>query len=126
MLMVPPEILKVAREFLGLSQEQVEKHAGISRATVYRVERGLRELPQYALLVQHFYEESGIEFVAPSAGRGWGVFNHNTSGKNLRLNKFRQPKAAVAQPREPAEKSKSKRRSMKKVTTGEPKAGDES
>lgn len=83
MLIVPPEILKVAREFLGLSQEQVEKHAGISRATVYRLERGVRDLPQYALLVQHFYEQSGIEFVEPVGSRGWGVFNHNTA-KNRR------------------------------------------
>lgn len=77
--MVPPEILKVAREFLGLSQEQVEKRAGISKATVYRVEKGVRDLPHYALLVQHFYEQHGIEFVAPVAGRGWGIFNHNTA-----------------------------------------------
>ena len=88
MLMVPPEILKVAREFLGLSQEQVERHAGVSRATVYRVERGVRDLPQYALLVQHFYEQSGIEFIAPSGDRGWGVFNHNTAGNARELNRF--------------------------------------
>ncbi|PDT25518.1 helix-turn-helix transcriptional regulator [Rhizobium hidalgonense] len=88
MLMVPPEILKVAREFLGLSQEQVEKHAGVSRATVYRVERGVRDLPQYALLVQHFYEQSGIEFVAPVGDRGWGVFNHNTARDVRELNRF--------------------------------------
>lgn len=117
MLMVPPEILKVAREFLGLTQEQVEKHAGVSRATVQRVERGVRDLPQYALLVQHFYEKSGIEFVAPSGDRGWGVFNHNTSGKKLRLNKLRRPTAVVAQPKEaPAKKSKSKNGSTKKAT----------
>ncbi|MDR9804685.1 helix-turn-helix transcriptional regulator [Rhizobium hidalgonense] len=88
MLMVPPEILKVAREFLGLSQEQVEKHAGVSRATVYRVERGVRDLPQYALLVQHFYEKSGIEFIAPVGDRGWGVFNHNTARDVRELNPF--------------------------------------
>jgi transcriptional regulator with XRE-family HTH domain len=95
MLMVPPDILRVAREFLGLTQEQVEKHAGISRATVQRVERSVRDLPQYALLVQHFYENSGIEFVAPSGDRGWGVFNHNTSGRKPRLNKLKKPAEAV-------------------------------
>ncbi|NEI31322.1 helix-turn-helix transcriptional regulator [Rhizobium ruizarguesonis] len=98
MLMVPPEILKVAREFLGLSQEQVEKHAGISRATIHRVERGVRDLPQYALLVQHFYEQSGIEFVAPAGGRGWGVFNHNTAGKKRELNRFDQSAKTVSKP----------------------------
>ncbi|MDX0563779.1 helix-turn-helix domain-containing protein [Sinorhizobium medicae] len=106
MLMVPPEILRVAREFLGLTQEQVEKHAGISRATVQRVERSVRDLPQYALLVQHFYEKSGIEFVAPSGGRGWGVFNHNTSGRRLRLNKLTKS-AAVAPSPSPKRKRKS-------------------
>lgn len=89
MLMVPPEILKVAREFLGLSQKQVEKHAGISRATIHRVERGVRDLPQYALLVQHFYEECGIEFVAPADDRGWGLFNHNMRGRKPQLNRLK-------------------------------------
>jgi transcriptional regulator with XRE-family HTH domain len=50
MLMVPPEILKIAREFLDLSQGQVETHSGVSRATIQRIERGVRALPQYALL----------------------------------------------------------------------------
>ncbi len=86
MLIVPPEILKVAREFLGLSQEQVEAHSGVSRATIQRIERSVRDLPQYSLLVQHFYEECGIEFVAPADQRGWGVFNHNMRGERPQLN----------------------------------------
>ncbi|WP_245495407.1 helix-turn-helix domain-containing protein [Rhizobium leguminosarum] len=96
--MVPPEILKVAREFLGLSQEQVERHAGVSRATIHRVERGVRDLPQYALLVQHFYEESGIEFVPPVDDRGWGVFNHNTAGKKPKLSRFNPTTKPVSKP----------------------------
>ena len=86
MLIVPPEILKIAREFLGLSQEQVEARSGVSRATIQRIERGVRDLPQYALLVQHFYEVCGIEFVAPAEQRGWGLFNHNMQGQKPRLN----------------------------------------
>jgi transcriptional regulator with XRE-family HTH domain len=109
MLMVPPEILKVAREFLGLSQEQVEKHAGISRATIHRVERGVRDLPQYALLVQHFYEQSGIEFIAPAGDRGWGLFNHNTAGRKRKLNRIIRPTRVVAEPKAQSEKTKSGR-----------------
>jgi transcriptional regulator with XRE-family HTH domain len=104
MLIAPPEILKVAREFLGLSQDQVEKHAGISRATIQRVERGVRDLPQYVLLLQHFYEKSGIEFVAPSGKRGWGLYNHNTSGKPLRLNKITRRTQRPAEPKPPSRK----------------------
>jgi transcriptional regulator with XRE-family HTH domain len=103
MLMVPPDILKIAREFLGLSQEQVGKHAGISRATVHRVEREVRNVPQYALLVQHFYEQRGIEFVAPTDDRGWGIFNHNTSEKKRKSKRMRKspptlPKAKTPSP----------------------------
>ncbi|TAX29813.1 helix-turn-helix transcriptional regulator [Rhizobium leguminosarum] len=123
MLMVPPEILKVAREFLGLSQEQVEKHAGISRATIHRVERGVRDLPQYALLVQHFYEESGIEFVAPAGDRGWGVFNHNTAGKKRELSSITRPAKAVAKPETPSEKKKPKNQG-KRTTTRSTATGD--
>lgn len=111
MLMVPPEILKVAREFLGLSQEQVEKHAGISRATIHRVERGVRDLPQYALLVQHFYEQNGIEFVAPAGDRGWGVFNHNTAGRKQKLDRMIRQIKVVAEPKKPSEKKSSELRS---------------
>ncbi|WP_260693964.1 helix-turn-helix transcriptional regulator [Rhizobium leguminosarum] len=113
--MVPPEILKVAREFLGLSQEQVEKHAGISRATIHRVERGVRDLPQYALLVQHFYEQSGIEFVAPAGDRGWGVFNHNTAGRKRKLNRIIRQTKVVAGPKKQSEKKNSERRSKPKT-----------
>ncbi|ANL10261.1 helix-turn-helix domain-containing protein [Rhizobium sp. N113] len=102
MLIAPPEILKVAREFLGFSQEQVEKHAGISRATIQRVERGVRDLPQYVLLLQHFYEKCGIEFVAPAGNRGWGLYNHNTAGKSRRLNKLTRSAKAPAAPKPPS------------------------
>lgn len=88
MEMVPPDILKIAREFLGLSQASVEAHAGVSRATIQRIERGVRDLRHYALLVQHFYEQNGIEFVPPSGGRGWGVFNNNTVDTPIRLNRL--------------------------------------
>lgn len=55
----------------------MEKHAGISRATIPRIERGVRDLLRYVLLLQHFYEKSGIEFVAPSAS-GAGVSSDNS------------------------------------------------
>ncbi|MGO8172512.1 helix-turn-helix transcriptional regulator [Rhizobium ruizarguesonis] len=123
MLMVPPEILKVAREFLGLSQEQVEKHAGISRATIHRVERGVRDLPQYALLVQHFYEQSGIEFVAPAGDRGWGIFNHNTAGKKRALNRMARSVGTVTKPKSASQgkkpESPGKRAAARSEETGD-------
>lgn len=110
MEMVPPEILKIAREFLGLSQANVEAHAGVSRATIQRIERGVRDLRHYALLVQHFYEQNGIDFVPPSGGRGWGVFNNNTVDTPIRLNRLgpEKPQAPTADaPKSSQRKSKS-------------------
>ncbi|KKZ86605.1 helix-turn-helix transcriptional regulator [Rhizobium phaseoli] len=123
MLMVPPEILKVAREFLGLSQEQVEKLAGISRATIHRVERGVRDLPQYALLVQHFYEQSGIEFVAPAGDRGWGIFNHNTAGKKRALNRMARSVGTVTKPKS-ASKAKKPQSLGKRAAARSEETGD--
>lgn len=109
MEIVPPEILKIAREFLGLSQADVEAHASVSRATIQRVEQGVRSLPQYAAFLQYFYQQCGIEFVPPSGDRGWGVFNNNAVDMPIRLNRLAetQPQDPTAAPRkQPQEKSK--------------------
>jgi transcriptional regulator with XRE-family HTH domain len=82
----PPKILKIAREFLGLSQDDVEAVFGISRKTVQRLERGDKVVVHYAISLQSFYEVQGIEFVPPADGRGWGVFNANTEGDPSKLN----------------------------------------
>lgn len=85
---VPPTILKVAREFLGLSQDDVEAVSGISRKTIQRIERGDEVIVHYVTALQLFYEDQGIEFVPPANGNGWGVFNANTKDDPKSLNKL--------------------------------------
>ncbi len=82
----PPKILKIAREFLGLSQDDVEAVFGVSRKTIQRLERGDKVVVHYANSLQGFYEAQGIEFVPPANGRGWGVFNANTKDDPSTLN----------------------------------------
>lgn len=82
----PPTLLRIAREFLGLSQDQVEAVCGISRKTIQRIESGDAVIRHYVFSLQHFYETSGIEFVAPEGPKGWGVFNANTKDDPSCLN----------------------------------------
>ncbi|WP_430244895.1 helix-turn-helix transcriptional regulator [Neorhizobium sp. DAR64861/K0K2] len=83
---VPRPILKIAREFLGLSQDDVEAVVGVSRKTIQRIERGDDVIVHYVASLQRFYEDQGIEFVAPVDGRGWGLFNANTKADPGKLN----------------------------------------
>ncbi|OAP35829.1 hypothetical protein AU381_16740 [Sinorhizobium glycinis] len=105
MLIAPSTILKAAREFLGLSQDQVEALLGISRKTVQRVERGDPVIEHYVLRLQLFYEENGIEFVPPANEKGWGIFNHNTRDDPLRLNRLPEVKTERKKMRKPVEKA---------------------
>ncbi|MGO6854429.1 XRE family transcriptional regulator [Rhizobium ruizarguesonis] len=82
----PPTLLRIAREFLGLSQDEVEAVFGMSRKTIQRVERGEAVVKHYVFSLQHFYEANGIEFVPPSGAKGWGVFNVNTKDDPTCLN----------------------------------------
>jgi len=84
----PSKILKIAREFLGLSQDEVEAIFGISRKSIQRLERGDKVAVHYAISLQSFYEAQGIEFVPPANGKGWGIFNANTNDDPNNLNKF--------------------------------------
>lgn len=86
---VPRSILKIAREFLGLSQDEVEAVLGISRKTIQRIERGDDVIVHYVASLQRFYEDQGIEFVAPDDDRGWGLFNANTKSDPARLNSLK-------------------------------------
>ena len=88
MLVAPPSLLKFAREFLGLRQEQVVALSGVSRRTIQRVEEGDVKVFHFALKLQHFYEKSGIEFLAPTSERGWGIINNNTREDPQQLNQF--------------------------------------
>jgi transcriptional regulator with XRE-family HTH domain len=85
---VPRSILKIAREFLGLSQDDVEALVGVSRKTIQRVERGDDVIVHYVASLQRFYEDQGIEFEPPAHGRGWGIFNGNTRDDPAKLNKL--------------------------------------
>ncbi|CAN7343312.1 helix-turn-helix transcriptional regulator [Rhizobium sp. LjRoot258] len=85
----PSTILKIARDFLGLSQDDVESVLGVSRKTIQRIERGDSVVVHYVTSLQRFYEDQGIEFVPPANGKGWGVFNANTRDDPLSLNKLR-------------------------------------
>jgi len=78
--------LRIAREFLGLSQDDVEAVLGVSRKTIQRIERGDYVIVHYVSSLQRFYEDQGIEFVPPAGERGWGVFNANTKADPTRLN----------------------------------------
>lgn len=83
---VPRSILKIAREFLGLSQDDVEAVLGVSRKTIQRIEGGEDVIVHYVASIQRFYEDQGIEFVPPTGDRGWGVFNANTKADPAKLN----------------------------------------
>ncbi|RWY79160.1 helix-turn-helix domain-containing protein [Rhizobium leguminosarum] len=83
---VPRAMLKIAREFLGLSQDDVEAILGVSRKTIQRIERGDDVIVHYIASIQRFYEDQGIEFVPPTDDRGWGVFNANTKADPAKLN----------------------------------------
>ncbi|PZM14124.1 transcriptional regulator [Rhizobium tubonense] len=88
MLVAPPTILQIAREFLGLSQDQVAALSGVSRKTIQRAEKGDQGITRQVARLQQFYESNGIEFVPPATGKGWGIFNHNTIEDPLRLNRL--------------------------------------
>lgn len=53
----PPTILKIARGFLGPSQDEVENLTGISRKTIQRIEKGDAVLVHYAASLQGFFED---------------------------------------------------------------------
>ena len=88
MLVVPAIILKLAREFLGLSQDEVEAHTHVSRSTIQRVERGHGRVLNSAVELQKFYQNSGIDFLPPTNGAGWGLINNNAVGDDFQLNKL--------------------------------------
>lgn len=77
MLLPPPIMMKLAREFLGLSQEMVEAHSGVSRSSIQRVERGVAGMLNSAAELAKFYARNGVVFLPPDNGRGWGVVNNN-------------------------------------------------
>lgn len=88
MLLPPPIMMKLAREFLGLSQEMVEAHSGISRSSIQRVERGVTAMLNSAAELTKFYTKNGIVFLPPENGRGWGIVNNNAVEDDSPLNQL--------------------------------------
>lgn len=88
MLLPPPIMMKLAREFLGLSQEMVEAHSGISRSSIQRVERGMRGMLNSAAELAKFYNNNGVVFLPPENGRGWGIVNNNLVEDDSPLNRL--------------------------------------
>lgn len=83
---IPSTVFRIAREFLGLTQDEVEAVSGIARSTIQRIERGKTVTPIYVLGIRRLYEDLGIEFVTPPNGSGWGVINKNITGPTGPLN----------------------------------------
>lgn len=81
-------MMKAAREFLGLSQEDVEAVSGLSRTSVQRIERGTDVDPHYVAALYRFYLEQGITFVPPAGDDGWGMLNANVKGDRPSLNRL--------------------------------------
>ncbi|MGO8598996.1 helix-turn-helix domain-containing protein [Rhizobium ruizarguesonis] len=85
---VPPAIVfTLAREFLGLTQEDVEGHSKISRSSIQRIERGKYRLLDTVIRLQEFYEGRGIVFLPPVDGRGWGLVNNNLVTLEVKLDR---------------------------------------
>lgn len=81
-------MMKLAREFLGLSQEMVEAYSGISRSSIQRVERGMRGMLNSAAELTKFYVTNGVVFLPPENGRGWGLANNNLIEDESPLNQL--------------------------------------
>ncbi len=81
-------MMKLAREFLGLSQEMVEAHSGVSRSSIQRVERGVAGMLNSAAELTKFYARNGVVFLPPDNGRGWGVVNNNFVQDDSPLNQL--------------------------------------
>jgi transcriptional regulator with XRE-family HTH domain len=76
-MIAPPNVLRAARELLGLKQINVADASGISRRTIQRLETGEFERTGASIVLQEWYETQGILFVRPAHGNGWGVFDNS-------------------------------------------------
>jgi len=64
--MVTPDQIRAARAFLRLEQPELARRAGVSLATLRRVERGAktaRASTRAAMAIQHALETAGVEFI---------------------------------------------------------------
>lgn len=83
-MMAPPNVLRAARELLGLKQIDVAGAAQLSRRTIQRLEVGEFERTATSIVLQEWYETQGIVFVRPAHGNGWGVFDNSDAARTDR------------------------------------------
>lgn len=76
-MMAPPNVLRAARQLIGMKQVDAAHGAGISRRTIQRLELGELEMTHTSIVLQVFYEHQGIVFVRPTNGQGWGLFDNS-------------------------------------------------
>ena len=79
-MIAPPNVLRAARELLGLKQIDAAQAAGISRRTIQRLESGELDRTHASILLQTYYEGRGVVFVRPASGQGWGLIDNATAG----------------------------------------------
>lgn len=63
----------MARLGIGMSQEELAMHAGIGRASLERLEKGLARTIRIKDAVQRALEAKGVRFIEPSKDSGGGV-----------------------------------------------------
>ncbi|NVP57585.1 helix-turn-helix domain-containing protein [Rhizobium rhizolycopersici] len=80
-MIAPPNVLRAARELLGLKQVEAAQAAGISRRTIQRLETGELDRTRASILLQTCYEDHGIMFVRPASGLGWGLIDNSQASK---------------------------------------------
>jgi len=78
---VPSNVLRAARELLGIKQVTAAEAAGISRRTIQRLEAGELDQRHTSVVLQTYYEKQGIVFVPPAEGMGWGLFDNAHNGR---------------------------------------------
>lgn len=76
-MIAPPNVLRAARELVGITQRDVVEAAGISRRSLQRLETGEQEWIKASVLLQTYYESRGIVFVRPADGNGWGLIDNS-------------------------------------------------
>lgn len=76
-MIAPANILRAARELIGIGQVEAATAAGISRRSIQRLERGERDWINGSILLQTYYESRGVVFIRPANGSGWGLIDNS-------------------------------------------------
>ncbi|MCF1459702.1 helix-turn-helix transcriptional regulator [Agrobacterium vitis] len=79
-MIAPPNILRAARELIGIGQVEAAAAAGISRRSIQRLEKGDRAWVNGSVLLRTYYESRGIVFLRPTNGAGWGLIDNSVRG----------------------------------------------